>query len=131
MFGVRKEKIGDVSVILCKGRMIGGEAAFKLGEEVGRQGNDRVILLDFSELVSLGGEVLVMLVALQVWTRGLGIQFRLFDPPLGVRQSLSRLRPTVEFEIASIDDVLSLLHWQGPRNRFIESVSKSSGLHAA
>jgi hypothetical protein len=131
MFGVHKEKIGDVSVILCKGRMVGGDAACKLGEEVKRQGNDRVVLLDFSELVSLGGEVLVMLVALQVWTRGLGIQLRLFDPPLGVRQSLQRLRPTVEFEIASIDDVLSLLHWQGPRNRFIESVSKASGLHAA
>jgi anti-anti-sigma regulatory factor len=115
MFGVHKEKIGDVSVILCKGRMVGGNAAFKLGEAVKREGNDRVVLLDFSELVSLGGEVLVMLVALQLWTRGLGIQFRLFDPPFGVRQSLSRLRPTVEFEIASLDDVLSLLHWHGEK----------------
>jgi hypothetical protein len=131
MFGVHKEKIGDVSVVLCKGRMVGCDAAFKLGAEVKRQGNDGVVLLDFSELVSLGGEVMVMLVALQEWTRGLGIQLKLFDPPLCVRRSLRRLRPTVEFEIVSIDDVLSLLHWQGQGNRSIESVSKASGFYAA
>jgi anti-anti-sigma regulatory factor len=131
MFVVHKEKIGDVSVILCKGKMVGGDAAFKLGEEVKRQKNARVVLLDLSELVSLGGEVMMMLVVLQVWTRGLGIQFKLFDPPPGLRQSLRRLRPTVEFEIASIDDVLSLLHWTGTRNRVIESASEASGLRAA
>jgi anti-anti-sigma regulatory factor len=131
MFGVHKEKIGDVSVILCKGRMVGADAAFKLGEEVKRQGNARVVLLDLSELVSLGGEVLVMLVVLQMWTRGLGIQFKLFDPPPGVWQSLQRLRSTAEFEIASIDDVLSLLHCQGPKNGFMESVSDAPGLYAA
>jgi anti-anti-sigma regulatory factor len=131
MFGVHKEKIGDVSVILCKGRMVGGGAAFELGEEVKRQRDARVVLLDLSELVSLGGEVMVMLVALQMWTRGLGIQFKLFDPQPGVRQSLRRLGSMAGFEIASIDDVLSLLHWQRPRNGFIESVSKAPRLHAA
>ena len=58
MFGVQKEKIGDVSFILCKGRMVGGDAAFKLGDEVRRQGDARVVLLDLSELVSLGGDVM-------------------------------------------------------------------------
>jgi anti-anti-sigma regulatory factor len=128
MFGVHKEKIGDVSVILCKGRMAGGEAALKLRDEVRRQEDTRVVLLDLSELVSLGGDVMGMLVALQLWTRGLGIQFKLFDPPPGVRQDLRRLHSTAEFEIVSIDDVLSLLHWSGPRNGFIESVSKRPGI---
>jgi anti-anti-sigma regulatory factor len=131
MFVVHKEKIGDVAVILCKGKMVGGDAAFELGEEVKRQENSRVVLLDLSELVSLGGEVMVMLVVLQAWTRGLGIQFKLFDPPPSLWQSLRRLRPTVEFEIASIDDVLSLLHWQGRRDRVIESEFEAPGLHAA
>ena len=131
MFDVQKRKIGDVSVIVCKGRMVGDDAAFKLGDAVRRQGDVRVVLIDLSELASLGGDVIGMLVVLQVWTRGLGIQFKLFDPPPGVRQSLRRLRSTAEFEIASIDEVLSLLHWPGPRNGFIESVSKAPGLHAA
>ncbi len=131
MFGVHKEKIGDVSVILCRGRMVGGEAALKLRDEVRQQEETRVVLLDLSELVSLGGDVMGMLAVLQVWTRGLGIQFKLFDPPPGVRQDLLRLSSTAEFEIASIDDVLSLLHWSGPRNGFIESVPKDRGLDAA
>jgi anti-anti-sigma regulatory factor len=131
MFGVHQEKIGDVSVILCKGRMAGCDAALKLRDEVRRQIDARVVLLDLSELISIAGDVMGMLVVLQVWTRGLGIQFKLFDPPPSVVQDLQRLRSTAEFEIASIDDVLSLLHWSGPKNRFIESASKAPGLHAA
>jgi anti-anti-sigma regulatory factor len=131
MFGVHREKIGDVSVIICKGRLVGGDAAFKLGEEIRRQVDARVVLLDLSELASLSGDVMGMLVVLQVWTRGLGIQFKLFDPPPSVRQSLQRLRSTAEFEIASIDDVLSLLNWSGPRSGCIQSVLKGPGLHAA
>jgi hypothetical protein len=38
--------------------MVGGDAAFKLGDEVRRQGDARVVLLDLSELVSLGGDVM-------------------------------------------------------------------------
>ena len=131
MFGVHQEKIGDVSVILCEGRMVGSGAAFKLGNEVRRQSDARVVLLDLSELVSLGGDVMGMLVVLQLWTRGLGIQFKLFAPPPGVRQNLRRLRSTAEFEIASMDDVLSMLQWPGPRNGIIESMSNAPGLNAA
>jgi hypothetical protein len=32
-----RTKIGDVTVILCEGRMVGGDAAFKLRDEVKRQ----------------------------------------------------------------------------------------------
>ena len=58
MFGVHKEKIGDVSVISCKGRMVGGDAALELRDEVRRQEDASVVLLDLSELVSLGRDVM-------------------------------------------------------------------------
>ncbi len=131
MFGVQVEKIGDVAVILCEGRMIGSDAAFRLRDEVGRQRGSNVVLLDLSELGFMGGDVLGTLVFLQAWTRSLGIQFKLFDPPPGVRRSLQRLRSTTGLEIASMDDVLSMLHWEGPRNRIAESASKAPGLKAA
>jgi anti-anti-sigma regulatory factor len=131
MFGVHVEKIGEVAVIRCEGRMIGSDAAFKLRDEVRGQRNSNVVLLDLSELSFMGGDVLGMLVFLQAWTRGLGIQFRLFDPPPGVQIGLQRLRLTTELEIASMDDVLSMLHWDGPRNRILESESKAAGLSAA
>ena len=131
MFGVHQEKIGDVSVIICKGRMAGCAAARELGDEVRRHEDARVVLLDLSELVSLGADVMGILVVLQVWTRGLGIQFKLFDPPFGMLHNLQRLRSTATFEIATIDDVLFLLHWSGPKNDFIESVLNSPRLRAA
>jgi anti-anti-sigma regulatory factor len=131
MFGVHVEKIGDVAVIRCEGRMIGSDAAFKLRDEVRRQKDSRVVLLELSELSFMGGDVLGMLVFLQAWTRGLGIQLKLFDPPHGVRQILQWLRPTMELEIASMDDVLSMLHWEGPRSRIVESASEAPGLRAA
>jgi len=72
-----------------------------------------------------------MLVFLQAWTRGVGIQLKLFDPPPIVRQSLERLRSAAEFEIASVGDVLTLLHWEGPRNGTKETMYDASGLQAA
>jgi hypothetical protein len=88
----------------------------------------RVVL---SELGFLGGDVLRVLVLLQAWARVVGIQFKLFDPSPVVRQSLQRLGSTAEFEIALTDDVLSLLHWAGPRNGIIQSLNKAPGLNAA
>jgi hypothetical protein len=69
--------------------------------------------------------------AYQAWARVVGIQFKLFDPSPVVRQSLQRLGSTAEFEIALTDDVLSLLHWAGPRNGIIQSLNKAPGLNAA
>jgi anti-anti-sigma regulatory factor len=131
MFSVHKEKIGDVTVVLCEGRMVGGDAAFKLRDVVKRQRDARVVLVDLSELGFLGGDVLRMLASLQAWTRALGIQFKLFDPSPFVRQSMQRLGLTPEFEIVSTEDVLSLLHWTGPRSGIIQSLSKAPALNAA
>jgi anti-anti-sigma regulatory factor len=131
MFGVNVERIGDVAVIQCEGRMIGSDAAFKLRDEVRRQRDSSIVLLDLSELSFMGGDVLGMIVFLQAWTRALGIQFRLFNPPTGVLQSLQQLSSTTELEIASMDDVLSMLHWDGPRTRVRESEYEAPGLRAA
>jgi anti-anti-sigma regulatory factor len=113
MFRVHKEKIGDVSVILCEGRMFGEDAAFTLRDQVKRQRDARIVLLDLSELNALGGKAMRMIMALRTWTRIVGIQFKLFGPSPAVRHNLQRLSPTDGFEVASIDDVLSLLHWEG------------------
>jgi anti-anti-sigma factor len=131
MFGVHVEKIDGVSVIRCQGRMIGSDSVFRLRDEVRRQREANVVLLDLSELSFMGGDVLGMLVFLQAWTRDLGVQFKLFDPPPGVRRSLQQLRLTTELEIVSVGDVQSMLHWKKPTNRIIESAPEAPGLKAA
>lgn len=131
MSGVHVEKIGDMAVIRCEGRMIGSDAAFRLRDEVGRQEDLTLLYWTWQKLSFMGGDVVGMLVFLQVWTRSLGIQFKLFDPPPGVRRSVQRLRSTIEIEIASMNDLLSKLHWEEPRNRIVEITSKAPELKAA
>jgi anti-anti-sigma regulatory factor len=106
-----------VTVVQCEGRIVHSDAAFKLRDAVTQQIDARVILLDLSDVETLGGGGLGMLVFLQQWSRKYGIDLKLFDPPDAVRRCLERLSSTTEFEIASTEEILSLLDWEGPRRR--------------
>jgi hypothetical protein len=64
---------------------------------------------------TLEGGGLGMLLFLQTWTRAHGIQFKVFDPPAGIRQSLECVSAAAAVEIAGMGEVLSLLGW-GPSN---------------
>lgn len=111
MLTVHTERFGDVVVIQCQGRIVQDDAAFKLRDAVRQQRSARVILLDLSEVQSLEGGGLGMLLYLQQWTRERAIQLKVFDPPHRVRQTLERARSTAVVEIAGMGDVLALLGW--------------------
>jgi anti-anti-sigma factor len=112
MFKVNIERIGDVAVIHCEGRVVHSEAAFRLRDAVTQQRDARVILLDLSDLQSVESGGLGMLVFLQRWTRDRGIQLKVFDPPDYLLQRLERVRFASELEIAGMREVLSLLGWE-------------------
>lgn len=109
MLRIQVERFGDVAVIHCEGRIVCEEAAFELRDSVRNQRNSRAILLDLSDIQALEGGGLGMLLSLQKWTHDRGIIFQVFDPPERVRHSLERLRHTAAVEIASMNQVLSLL----------------------
>ena len=111
MLRLRVERIGDVAVIQCEGRIVQSDATFKLRDTVRQQRDARIIVLDLSDVESLGSSGLGMLLFLQRWTSERGIQFKVVDPPDRVRQSLDRTRSTVAVEIAGMVEVLSLLGW--------------------
>ena len=113
MFDLNVEKIGKVAVVHCEGRIVRSDAAFRLRDAVTQQRDARVVLIDLSGVGALEGGGLGMLLFLQVWTRDHGIQFKVFDPPAGVRQTLERVRSAAAVEIAEMGEVLSLLGW-GP-----------------
>jgi anti-anti-sigma factor len=115
MLNVHIEKIRDVAVVQCEGRIVRSDAAFQLRDAVTKQIDARVILLDLSDVETLGGGGLGMLVFLQQWSRKYGIDLKLFDPTDAVRRSLERV--SSEFEIASTEEILSLLDWERPRRR--------------
>jgi anti-anti-sigma factor len=112
MLKVNTEKIGNVAVIHCEGRVVQSAAAFKLRDAVTQQKDAHAILLDLSDVQSLESGGLGMLVFLQRWASDHGIQFKVFDPPPFVRQRLERVRSASELEIAGMSEVLSLLGWE-------------------
>ena len=113
MLNLTVEKIGKVAVLHCEGRIVRSDAAFRLLDAVTQQRRASVVLLDLSGVKALEGGGLGMLLFLQMWTRAHGIQFKVFDPPTGIRQSLERISSAAAVEIAGTVEVLSLLGW-GP-----------------
>ena len=113
MLNLTVEKIGKVAVLHCEGRIVQSDAAFRLRDAVTQQRRSSVVILDLSGVKALEGGGLGMLLFLQMWTRAHGIQFRVFDPPSGIRQSLERISSAAAVEIAGTGEVLSLLGW-GP-----------------
>ena len=101
------------SLLHCEGRIVRSDAAFRLRDAVIQQRRASVLLLDLSGVKALEGVGLGMLLFLQMWTRAHGIQFKVFDPPAAVRQSLERVSSAAAVEIAGMGEVLSLLGW-GP-----------------
>jgi ABC-type transporter Mla MlaB component len=84
-----------------------------LRDAVTQQRRSSVVLLDLSGVKALEGGGLGMLLFLQMWTRAHGIQFKVFDAPAGILQSLERVSSAAAVEIAGMGEVLSLLGW-GP-----------------
>ena len=58
-----------------------------------------------SGVKALEGGGLGMLLFLQMWTRAHGIQFKVFDPPAGIRQSLERISSAAAVRIDSLVDL--------------------------
>ena len=69
MLDLHIEKIGDLAVVECEGRIVRSEAAFKLREAVTSLRKARIIVLDLSEVRAIEGGGLGMLLFLHVGLR--------------------------------------------------------------
>jgi anti-anti-sigma regulatory factor len=109
LLNVNIEKIGDLAVVECEGRLIQSEAAVKLREAVTSQRDARIVVLELSEVHAIEGAGLGMLVFLRRWAREHDIRFMLFDPSKCVQDGLKRVRSISEFYIPTLDDMFALL----------------------
>jgi anti-anti-sigma regulatory factor len=109
MINVNVEKLGELRVIECDGRIVRSEAAFALRDSVTSQSDARVIILDLSEVNALEGGGLGMLMFLQRWAQDHHIHLKLFNPRNAVRARLQRTNASKAFEIVSLEDLLDLL----------------------
>ena len=109
MLDVHVEKIGELAVIECDGRVVRSEAAFQLREAITSLRHARIIVLDLSEVRVIEGGGLGMILFLQRWASDHDIQFKLINPTRSVRERLERVNSIPGFEIATLHEVRALL----------------------
>jgi len=103
------ERIGELAIVECIGRIVRSEGAFKLRRAVTSLDDSRIIVLDLSEVSAVEGGGLGMLIFLERWAHDHQIQFKLFNPRKSVRDRLELVRSIRAFDIASLGEMMTLL----------------------
>jgi anti-anti-sigma regulatory factor len=109
MLKVNIDNIGDLAIVECEGRIVQSDAAFKLRDAVTSQSDARTVVLELTEVHSLEGGGLGMLIFLQRWARDHDIRFKLFNPSKSVRERLALVNSFSNFDIATLDEMMALL----------------------
>jgi len=120
MLSIHVERLNDLSVVECKGRIVRSEAVFELRNAVMAQARARIIALDLSDVEAIGGGGLGMLAFLQHWADENHIQFKLFSPSRSVVEGLQQIRSVLDLEIASFSELMKSL---------VEADARSQGNH--
>jgi anti-anti-sigma regulatory factor len=101
------DKIGEVAVVECQGRIVKSEASLKLRRVVTSLRDRRIIVLDLSEVTAIEADGLGMLLFLRQWAYEQNIQLKLFNPTTSVLDSLELV--IRRFDIVSFHEMLALL----------------------
>ena len=109
MTNIHVDKVGEMAVVECDGRFVRSDEAFKLRDAVTSQRGARIVVLDLTEMLAIGGGGIGVLVFLQRWCRDHDIRFKLFNPSRSVRHRLENTNAMSEFDIASLDEMMALL----------------------
>ena len=118
MLDLHIEKIGDLAVVECEGRVVRSEAAFKLREAVTSLRKARIIVLDLSEVRAIEDGGLGMLLFLKRWAYDHDIQFKLFNPTGSVRDRLALVNSITKLDIATLQEMMALLANADGRYRY-------------
>jgi anti-anti-sigma regulatory factor len=118
MLTVRVEKLSELTVIECKGRIIHSDSVFKLRDVVMAQ-EAPIIVLDLTEVQAIGGGGLGMLAVLDKWAHKHKVHLKLFSPSKAVQKSLDQYHSAsmTHFEIASFHEMIGLLAQSEPEYR--------------
>jgi anti-anti-sigma regulatory factor len=109
MLNVAVENIGEMTVVVCEGRLVQSESAHRLCEAVTLQTDARIVVLDLCAVSAVGGVGFDMLVALRRWAHEHNIRFLVFDPSKSVQKKLKNARSSAEFYIPSFEEMMVLM----------------------
>lgn len=108
MLTVKKERAGDVAIIMAAGRIVRGQESI-LNSAVLAEKVSRVIVLDLSDVDTVDAGGLNLLVSLHRWTESNKIHFKLLNPRPFVYQMLTRTHLDCVFDISSFTHALTVL----------------------
>lgn len=103
------ERISELAIVECKGRIVRSEAAFKLRRTVTSLEDSQIVVLDLSDVSAIEGGGLGMLQFLERWAFDHEIRFKLFNPTKAVRERLELVSSVRPFNIVSLPEMIILL----------------------
>jgi len=112
MLSIHVERVGDIAIIECKGRIVRSEAAFKLRDAFTSQRDARTIVLDVSEVEAIEGGGFGMLCFLQLWARDNNVQLKVVNPSSSLRDKLGRANCVLQFDVAALEEMITLVAGQ-------------------
>lgn len=108
MLSLRIEKLGDITLIHCVGRMVfpyNREFRIRLLQQL----QTRTLVLEFVDTIAIDASGLGLLVSLRTWARQTGRALKLMNVTPRMEQLLQMTRLGSELEICSARDMLDLL----------------------
>ncbi len=104
------QKLGNTTVLRCKGRMVIGEARSILRVTVLKQTQPRLLVLDLAQVECIDAGGLGVLLGLREWAHTNAIRFRLMNLMKNAEQIFELTKLNRVFEFCSVRDLLWLLH---------------------
>ena len=101
MLTINVEKLQDLVIVRCAGRIVRGENIYTLKTEVISAKDTRLLVLDLSEVESIDAAGLSALVSLHHRSRSRGIQLRLVNPSRFVLEVFDRTKLSSVFDISA------------------------------
>jgi len=106
MLTTHVEKLKDVAIVRCAGRLVRGEGVHALKSVVISGDDTRLIVLDLSDVESVDAAGLTALVSLHHWSRTRDIELKLINPSRFVLEMLDRTGLSSVLHISSFHDAL-------------------------
>ena len=112
------ERIEDVVVMQCSGRMVRGAALDRFRRSIEQLDRFRLLVLDLSEVQQLDAGGLSTLLLVRRWAIQNSARLKLVDPPAACRRLLDATHLNSVFEVSSLKDAISILQPAQCASRF-------------
>jgi anti-anti-sigma factor len=109
MLNVTVQKLGDITVLRCQGRIVIGDACTILRNAVLGQAHTRMLVLDLAQVDRIDAGGLGVLLGLRKWARSNAIRLRLMNVMNQVEHVLELTKLDRVFQFCSVWDMFHLL----------------------